>query len=96
MEPREVEMASVAQSDEEASSREPVRAAAAVPGERPTLTRSGRRLIIMAGAVVGALALVVCVSSGVFSTRAPAPLPAPQISAAEALGKADEAYHRKD
>ena len=90
----------------EAPSREPVGADAEPrpeesarrhqPGERPTRTRFGRRPIIMACAVVLALGVAVCVSSGVFSTGAPLPSPAPKISAAEALGKADEAYHRRE
>jgi hypothetical protein len=60
------------------------------------VTKSARRPIILAGAVVLALAVAVSLRSGLFGTGTLAPSPAPKISAAETLGKAAEAYHRTD
>jgi TPR repeat protein len=60
------------------------------------VTKSARRPIILAAAVVMALGVAVAQRSGLFSTGTSAPSPAPKISAAEALGKANEAYHRTD
>jgi Sel1 repeat len=89
---------------QEASSREPVGAAEVQsheatrhqPGERLTPTKSNRRLIIMVSAVVLALGVAVSLWYGVFAIGTPAPSLAPKISAAEALGKADEAWYRRD
>ena len=63
---------------------------------RSQVTKSNGRPIILAGAVVLALGVAVFLRSGSFSTGAPAPSLASQISAAEALGKGDEAWRRKD
>jgi TPR repeat protein len=91
---------------QEAAFHEPVGAAAEVQpqevtrghqlGERLTPAKSARRPIILAGAVVLALVVAVCLRSGLFAPGTPAPGPAPKISAAEALGKGDEAWRRKD
>jgi len=86
---------------QEALSREPaaaeVRLQEATRGNQPGQRlgpKFDRSLIIMASVVV--LALVVVVSI-LFKTKPPpATSPAPKISAVEALGKADEAYHRTD
>jgi TPR repeat protein len=60
------------------------------------VTKSAWRAIILAGALALTLGIAVCQWSGWFATANSAPGPVPNISAVEALGRADEAYHRTD